>query len=71
MHIEAMKFKTNIKCSGCIAKVSPHLDQLVGTDNWKVDLESPEKVLTISSEEVSENTLKVTVNKAGYELERI
>jgi hypothetical protein len=43
------KFKTNIKCDGCIAKVTPALNETVGQGNWNVDLQNPNKVLTIQT----------------------
>lgn len=42
-----MKFKTNIKCDGCIATVTPVLDQAVGAGNWQVDLNDPMRILTL------------------------
>ncbi len=41
------KFKTNIKCSACVAKVTPALDQLLGEGNWSVDLQHPDRVLEV------------------------
>jgi copper chaperone len=70
--MKTLKFKTNIKCGGCIETVSPHLNALDGLDSWSVDTDVPEKVLTVSgntaalTEEVI-NTLK----KAGYQAELI
>lgn len=70
--METLKFKTNIKCGGCIATVTPHLNALPGLDEWAVDINVPEKTLTVSgstatlTEEVVE-----TLKKAGYEAELI
>ena len=47
--MEKMQFKTTIKCMGCVAQVTPYLDEMVGKDNWNVDTVSPEKTLTIST----------------------
>jgi copper chaperone CopZ len=59
------KFKTNIKCSGCVATVTPVLNELVGEENWKVDTQHPDKVLTITGEtDLSE--VRNAVEKAGY-----
>lgn len=68
--MEAIKFKTNIKCSGCIATVTPHLNEAVGEGNWKVDLSDPAKVLTISVEKDAAKA-KEAVEKAGYNAEKI
>lgn len=61
------KFKTNINCSGCVAKVTPVLDGLDAT--WSVDTESKDKVLTVSSKEVSGPQIMDAVQKAGFRIE--
>lgn len=68
--METLKFKTNIKCSGCIAKVTPHLNETVGEGKWEVDLNTPAKVLTIASE-TDAAKVKEAVEKAGYNAEKI
>lgn len=67
--MEAVKFNTNIKCAGCIAKVTPFLNEAVGEDNWEVDINSPSKVLTVVNE-VSEEKIVESVKKAGYKAEK-
>jgi hypothetical protein len=34
-------FKTNIKCSACVEKVTPPLNATVGEGKWSVDLINP------------------------------
>jgi copper chaperone len=48
--METLKFKTNINCGGCIATVTPSLDNLKGVKQWKVDTANPDKVLSIEAE---------------------
>jgi copper chaperone CopZ len=67
--MEKLKFKTTIKCTGCIEKVSPYLDAAVGTENWKVDITNPDKVLTISNESIDADTVIKAVRDAGYKAE--
>ena len=69
--MKTVQFKTNIKCAGCIEKVSPGLNETAGADNWEVDLQSPDKVLTISAEEVNAAAIQQAVEKAGYKAENI
>ncbi len=64
------KFSTNIKCTGCIEKVTPFLNEVVGTDNWKVDLASQQRVLTVSGD-VSPEEVKESLQKAGYKAETL
>lgn len=63
--METLKFKTNIKCSGCIATVTPVLDKTAGKDNWKVDLEDPNKTLTIVTD-ASDEQVAAVLKEVGY-----
>jgi copper chaperone len=58
-------FKTNIKCGGCIAAVTPHLQEAVGEGNWSVDISVPEKILSVTTEKSKEEIIAV-VKTAGY-----
>lgn len=68
--METLKFKTNIKCAGCVATVTPGLNETAGEGKWAVDLTSPERVLTVTSE-VSEQQVKEALKKSGYQGEKI
>ena len=68
--MEALKFKTNIKCTGCLAKVTPALNETVGEDKWEVDLQDPNKTLTVMAD-ASESEVVAAVKKAGYEAEMV
>ena len=46
--MEQLKFKTNIKCSGCVASATPFLDEAAGHGNWSVNLEDTTKTLTVT-----------------------
>ncbi|HSC40406.1 MAG TPA: heavy-metal-associated domain-containing protein [Chitinophagaceae bacterium] len=69
--METLQFKTNIKCSGCIAKVTPALNQSAGENNWKVDIENPDKILTVSANGHTESEIKSAVEKAGFKAEKV
>jgi len=69
--METVQFKTNIKCSGCIATVTPVLDNLAGKDNWEVDLQSPDKILTVTKENLDKSEVRVAIEKAGYRAEAL
>lgn len=68
--MDNLKFKTDIKCAGCIAKVTPHLNEAIGENNWNVDIADPAKVLSVPST-VDESKVKEAITKAGYKLEKI
>ena len=64
------KFKTTIKCSGCVDKVTPYLNEAVGAGNWEVDLNSLVKVLTVHND-TDESKVIEAMEKAGYRAEEI
>ncbi len=68
--METIKFKTTIKCSGCVAKVTPFLNEALGEDNWEVDYNNPSKVLTVVGEQDQTKVIKA-VEKAGYKAEKL
>jgi copper chaperone len=69
--MKTLKFKTNIKCGGCIATVTPHLNALDGVENWKVDLENPDRVLSVESSRATESQIIDSVITAGYKIEKM
>jgi copper chaperone len=68
--MESLKFKTTIKCSGCVAKVTPFLNEALGEDNWEVDYNNPQKVLTVVDEKDQQKVIQA-VEKAGYKAEAL
>ena len=64
------KFKTNIKCSGCVAAVTPFLNEAVGQGAWSVDVNSPDKVLTIKEDKEKDAVINA-IQKAGYKAEQL
>ena len=64
------KFKTNIKCSGCVEKVTLPLNSTVGEGRWSVDLNDPSRTLSIEGE-VDETKMKEALEKVGYKAERV
>ena len=65
--METMKFKTNINCSNCVAKVTPFLDKKVGKDSWSVDTESEDKILTVDNNELTAEEIVKTIKCTGFE----
>lgn len=68
--METSRFKTTIKCSGCVAKVTPFLNEALGEDNWEVDYTDPLKVLTVAGESDKTKVIEA-VEKAGYKAEAL
>ncbi|MBX2953794.1 MAG: heavy-metal-associated domain-containing protein [Leadbetterella sp.] len=66
-----MKFKTNINCDSCVAKVTPVLEANEQVENWKVDTANPDKVLTVEGEDIDVEDLVHSLKKIGYRAEKI
>jgi copper chaperone len=62
-------FNTNIKCSACVAKVTPYLDEAVGAGNWQVDLSQPTRPLTVTNN-TDAHAVQESLQKAGYRAEK-
>lgn len=69
--MKTISVKTNIMCDACIAKVTPTLNEKIGANNWKVDTVNPKKVLTVTTENLSDNDVISAVEEAGYKAETI
>ena len=67
--METLKFKTNIKCGGCVAKVTPFLNEMPGIAAWQVDTASPDKILSVQTERLGAGEIKLAVEKAGFKAE--
>lgn len=64
--METIKFKTNVKCGGCIEKITPGLNNLNGINKWSVDTTTPDKILTIQGENLKNSEIMATLEKVGY-----
>ena len=60
------QFKTNIKCGGCIAAVTPYLNAANEIKHWSVDTNNPDKILTVETENLSNEAITQIVKSAGY-----
>ena len=68
--MKIIEVKTNIMCGSCVAKVTPTLNEAVGVGNWKVNTQSPKKILTVTTADLSEEDVLKAVEKAGYKAEQ-
>lgn len=65
------QFKTNINCSGCVAKVTPLLNANEEIKDWNVDTNNPSKVLTVQTDTMKEDEIRELVSKAGFKTETL
>lgn len=65
------QFKTNINCGGCVAKVTPKLNENPDIKEWNVDTTNPEKILTVKTDNLMADDVKRIVASAGFKAEAI
>jgi len=67
--MKTWRFKTNLKCNNCVAKVKEQLDA-AEFGNWSVDLKSPDRILTVETDdEEAAAKVKKILTAAGYRAE--
>ena len=69
--MKTLQFKTTIKCTGCIEKVTPFLNKKLTSGEWNVDVLTPDKILTVKSDKVTAAEIEEEVKQAGFGIERI
>ena len=69
--MHTFKFKTNIKCGGCIQTVTPFLNAEPAITSWTVDIADPNKILSVEAANMSEVEVIHLVEKAGFKAESV
>ncbi|MDX9695890.1 MAG: cation transporter [Bacteroidales bacterium] len=73
--MKVIKFKTSLKCGGCVNAIRPYLNKISAITSWEVDLSSPERTLIVQTELDSLTSLEDEINtafkSAGYKSELI
>lgn len=69
--MKTLKFKTNINCSGCIAKVTNTLNNTAGEENWDVDIHVPEKTLTVKTGHLEAEEIEAALKGTGFKIEEV
>jgi copper chaperone CopZ len=60
-----------MSCSGCVSKAEKFLNSEKDILKWNVDLNSPDKILTIESEKLDPKEIPILLLKAGYKAVQI
>lgn len=68
-HEQTLRFKTNINCGGCVAKVTPYLNEAEGICHWEVDTSDHNKILSVHSDGITEDEVIRSVQNAGFNIE--
>lgn len=73
--MKTLRFKTNLKCAGCMYAIKPYMDDIEGIQSWDVDLDSSNKVVEVVTNTASSGEIQKAIEKgiseAGYTVELI
>ena len=69
--MEKVVLRTDLGCKHCVIKVEPVLKNETGIVDYSIDLEHPDKLVTIFSESADINKVISKFNNAGYMAEKI
>ena len=70
--MERICFKTNVDTQAGLQKITPLLNEAVGAGNWKVEVDSPDRLLTICIDKTAEISHAIkAMHKAGYRAENV
>jgi len=69
MENREFQFKTTLNCGGCVSKVQSDLDNAAGIGRWEVDTENADKILTVSSNGITEEEVIAIIKSKGFNAE--
>ena len=64
--MKTLKFKTNIECPSCEARVKPFLDKKEGITSWQVDTDHADKILTVETDSLEAKDVIKTIKRTGF-----
>lgn len=65
--MSTLKFKTNIQCENCLSTVKPYLENEAAIEQWEVDLQSQDKILTVNGQDISSQKIRDILQEAGFQ----
>lgn len=73
--MQTLRFKTSLKCNGCVQAIKPGMESITEIDSWRVFLDIQDRILEVDFNESDDSDIanKVidTVKKAGYSIEKL
>lgn len=60
------RYKTDLHCGACVAKVSPLLDAVPDVRKWNADTSGPQTVLTVEGDGITADRVAALIQPAGY-----
>lgn len=64
--MEAITLKTDLHCGNCISKIEPILKEDVSVSEYKIDLDHPEKLVTIKGNGIDRESIISKIKNSGY-----
>jgi hypothetical protein len=64
--MKQLQFSTTINCASCVRAVSPSLNAILGEGNWNVDTQTPDKILTVLQDNISQQIIIDSLISLGY-----
>lgn len=66
--MNTISLPTTLHCESCIKTITPFFNASEKVKEWKVDLGSPSKTITVSGENLKEEDIVQLLHKAGYDV---
>jgi len=70
--MKTLKFKSSLKCNGCVNAIKPGMEAIDDIKSWRVFLDVADKIIEVETdgdEEKITNEVENAVTKAGYKIE--
>ncbi len=65
------KFKTSAKCAGCVKAIGDKLSAVLNVGDWSIDLNSADRVLTVTAAQPEDAVIEQLVREAGFKIEKL
>ena len=65
------QFETNINCGGCVARITPLFEGNSKVKKWHAHTETPNKLLTIETDELTAEEIIAMLAKRGFDAKMI
>lgn len=70
--MKTLRFKSSLKCNGCVNAIKPGMEAIDDIKSWRVFLDVADKIIEVETdgdEEKITNEVENAVTKAGYKIE--
>jgi copper chaperone len=72
--MKTLRFKSNLKCNGCVNAIKPGMESINDIKSWRVYLDVNDKIIEVETDGNTDkvaNSVQDVVTKAGYQIERL